>query len=157
MEDKPLGCLPMEESPMPGDKLIMIPVYVVPVEILERNLMRGPKYLYEIVIVDGVSGKPTLIAGKTVELIPLSEFDPEGAERHKLKISPLLAKEIAKYGAVPSDFQSWKKILRNRNVGINEGSMKLAWRVYAVRDKDILDTFTGEKITSACLAGTFFS
>ncbi len=35
--------------------------------------------------------------------------------------------------------------------------MKVAWRVYAVRGKEILDTFSGEKIESAGLAGMLFS
>ncbi|MDD4160196.1 MAG: hypothetical protein PHO18_04545 [Synergistaceae bacterium] len=157
MDTQPSGYLPMKERPEPEDKLIFIPVYIAPVEILERSLMRGPRYVYQVVIVDGYSGKPTLVDKKTVA--PDMDFMPENEEKEflELKISPVLAKEIAEYGAVPADFQSWKKIIRNRNVSVSEGYMKVAWRVYAVRGKEILDTFSGERIESAGLAGMLFS
>jgi len=157
MDTQPSGYLPMKERPKPGDKLIFIPVYIAPVEILERSLMHGPRYIYQVVIVDGYNGKTTLVDKKA--LPPETDFVPESEEeeRLELKISPALAKELAEYGAIPSDFQSWKKIIRNRNVSVNERSMKLAWRICAVRDKEILDTFTGETIRSAGLAGMLFN
>lgn len=157
MDTQPSGYLPMKEKPEPGDKLIFIPVYIAPVEILERSLMHGPRYLYQVVIVDGYNGKTTLVDNKAVTAD--MDYIPEAEEKEylELKISPMLAKEIAEYGAVPADFQSWKKIIRNRNVSVTEKSIKIVWRVYAVRSKEILDTFTGERIQSAGLAGMLFS
>ena len=157
MDTQPSGYLPMKEIPKPGDKLIFIPVYITPVEILERSLMHGPRYIYQVVIVDGYNGKTTLVDKKAVTAD--MDYIPEAEEKEYLdmKISPMLAKEIAEYGAVPADFQSWKKIIRNRNVSVIERSIKIVWRVYAVRGKEILDTFTGEKIQSAGLAGMLFN
>ena len=157
MDTQPSGYLPMKERPAPGDKLIFIPVYAVPVEILERSLMHGLRYIYQVVIVDGYNGRTTLVDKKSID--PDMDFFPGSAEeeRLELKISPSLAKELAEYGAVPSDFQSWKRVIRNRNVSVKEESMKMIWRVYAVREKEMLDTFTGETIRSAGLAGMLFS
>ena len=157
MDTQPSGYLPMKEKPEPGDKLIFIPVYIAPVEILERSLMHGPRYLYQVVIVDGYNGKTTLVDNKAVTAD--MDYIPEAEEKEylDLKISPMLAKEIAEYGAVPADFQSWKKIIRNRHVSVIERSIKIVWRVYAVRGKEILDTFTGERIQSAGLAGMLFN
>ncbi len=157
MDIEPCGYLPMTKKPRPGDKLIFIPVYIAPVETLERSIMHGPRYLYQVVIVDGYSGKTTLVDEKSID--PDRDFVPEKGEeeRLELKVSPVLAKELAEFGAVPSDFQSWKKIIRNRNVSVNENGMKIVWRLYAVRGKEILDTFTGETIRSAGLAGMLFS
>ena len=157
MDTQPSGYLPMKEMPRPGDKLIFIPVYIAPVEILERSLMHGPRYIYQVVIVDGYNGKTTLVDNKAVTAD--MDYIPEAEEKEYLdmKISPMLAKEIAEYGAVPADFQSWKKIIRNRNVSVIERSIKIVWRVYAVRGKEILDTFTGERIQSAGLAGMLFN
>ena len=157
MDTQPSGYLPMKERPEPGDKLIFIPVYIAPVEILERSLMHGPRYIYQVVIVDGYNGKTTLVDRKAVT--PEMDYMPEAEEIERLdiKISPMLAKEIAEYGAVPDDFKSWKKIIRNRYVSVSEGSINVAWRVYAVRGKEILDTFSGQRIHSAGLAGMLFS
>lgn len=157
MDNQPSGYLPMKERPEPGDKLIFIPVYIAPVEILERSIMQGPRYIYQVVLVDGYNGKTTLVDKKVVT--PEMDYIPEAEEKEylDLKISPMLAKEIASYGAVPADFQSWKKIIRNRNVSVMEESIKIAWRVYAVRGKEILDTFSGERIQSGCLAGMLFN
>ena len=157
MDNQPSGYLPMKERPAPGDKLIFIPVYVAPVEILERSLMRGPRYLYHVVIIDGYNGNTALFGEKTIILD--MDFIPEAdeQERLELRISPALAKELAECEAVPSDFQSWKRVIRNRNVSVNEPKIQLAWRIYAVRNKEIIDTFTGETIRSAGLAGMLFN
>jgi len=157
MDSQPSGYLPMKERPAPGDKLILVPVYVVPVEILERSIMHGLRYLYQVVIVDGYNGRTTLEDKKSVD--PDTDFVPETAEQEclELKISPSLAKELAEHGAVPSEFQSWKRVIRNRRVSINERKIQVAWRIYAVRGKEIIDSFTGETIRSAGLAGMLFS
>jgi hypothetical protein len=83
--------------------------------------------------------------------------DAEEMEHLDLKISPNVARELAECGAVPSDYKSWKRVMKNRNVMVTEGSVKVAWRVYAVRGNEILDTFTGETIKSAGLAGMLFN
>ena len=132
MASQPSGYLPMKERPAPGDKLILVPVYVVPVEILERSIMHGLRYLYQVVIVDGYNGRTTLEDKKSVD--PDTDFVPETDEQEclELKISP-------------------------SRVSINERKIQVAWRIYAVRGKEIIDTFTGETIRSAGLAGMLFS
>jgi len=157
MMTQPCGYLPMREKPQPGDKLIFIPVYVAPVEILERSLMAPPKYLFQVVIVDGYKGKTTLVEEKTVKLDMDFVPDAEEMEYLDLKVSPNMARELAECGAVPSDYRSWKRVMRNRNVMVAEASIKVAWRVYAVRGSELLDTFTGETIKSAGLAGMLFN
>ena len=57
MDSQPSGYLPMKERPAPGDKLILVPVYVVPVEILE-SIMHGLRYLYQSPH-DGYNGRTT--------------------------------------------------------------------------------------------------
>jgi len=157
MDTQPSGYLPMKEKPEPGDKLIFIPVYITPVGILERSLMQGPRYVFQVVLVDGYSGNTTLVDKK--EIVPDIEYVPEAGEKEylDLKISPILAKEIAVHGSIPVDCQSWRKIIRNRHVAVSEELMRVVWRVYVVREKEMLDTFTGEKIQSAGLAGMLFS
>lgn len=157
MKTEPCGYLPMREKPQPGDKLIFIPVYVIPVEMLERNLMAPPRYLFQVVIVDGYNGKTTCVDEKAVTLDMDFVPDAEEMEYLDLKISLSVAKELAECGAVPSDYRSWKRVIKNRNVMVTEGSIKVAWRVYAVRGNELLDTFTGETIKSAGLAGMLFS
>ena len=157
MKTEPCGYLPMQEKPQPGDKLIFIPVYVAPVEMLERSLMAPPKYLFQVVIVDGYNGKTTCVDEKSITLDMDFVPDAEEMEHLDLKISPNVARELAECGAVPSDYKSWKRVMKNRNVMVTEGSVKVAWRVYAVRGNEILDTFTGETIKSAGLAGMLFN
>lgn len=157
MDIQPSGYLPFAVRPGAGDRLIFSPAYIFPVEILERSLMHGPKYIYQVVIVDGYNGRTILHDNK--KLIPCTDFFPEDVQKEylELKISPNLAPDIAEWGAVPSDYRSWKKIIRNRHVAVCTNEMKLVWRVYAVRDTEVLDTFTGEIIRSAGLMGMLFS
>ena len=119
MDSQPSGYLPMKERPAPGDKLILVPVYVVPVEILERSIMHGLRYLYQVVIVDGYNGRTTLEDKKSVD--PDTDFVPETDEQEclELKISPSLAKELAEHGAVPS-ISKLEKGHKEQEVSINE-------------------------------------
>ena len=154
---QPSGYLPFAVPPGPEDRLIFSPSYIFPVDILERGIMHGLKFIRQVVIVDGFDGRTLLL--DTEKLLPDMNFAECDVQKEylELRISPVIAAEIAKDGAVPSDCRGWKKAIKNRKVIVGINEMKIVWRIYAVSDGKVLDTFTGNAINSAGLLGMLFN
>ena len=158
MDIQPCGYLPFKVAFEPGDRLILCPAYIFPIEVLERGLMTRMKYLYQTVVVNGYDGRTTLV--DCADVVPVMDFCPDHygtAERLELKVSVMAAPEIAEFGSVPQDCRNSRMIIRNRNVAVNTDKMKLVWHIYAVRGAEVIDTFSGERIKSAGLLGMLFS
>ncbi len=157
MDIQPCGCLPFKVYPKEGDRLVLCPAYVFPIEVFERGLMTRVKYLFQTVVVNAYDGRAELVDEKCVD--PDCDFSVEAfaAECLDVKISADIAAEIAKYDAVPKDSRGWRKIMLSRNVAVCEDRVKLVWRVYLVRNSEAVDTFTGDVIKSAGLLGMLFS
>lgn len=156
MDTKAVGWLPFSVYPKEGDKLIISPVYVFPVEVLERGIIVRTSYKHETVIVNGVSGKATLVEER--EIVPAREFDTEPFECRclDLKVKPYAAEQIAKYGAVPESCRNWRMVIRHRNVAVMSERAQLLNHVYAVGGSTVTDTFTGETMASASLIDILF-
>lgn len=152
---EPDGYLPFKVCPEPSDRLILSPVYVFPVEALERGLFSRPQFYFQTALVNGYDGRVSLVDEREIRVD--RDFAPEGqTERLALKVSPGFAVEAARFQAVPEDCQSWRRVVKNRKVFVRAEDMKLVWRVYIVRDGEVTDTFTGEKSASASLVGMLF-
>lgn len=157
MDIQPCGCLPFKVYPKEGDRLVLCPAYVFPIEVFERGLMTRVKYLFQTVVVNGYDGRAELVDGKCIE--PDVSFDISlfEAERLEVKISGGIAAEIAKYDSAPKDSRGWRRIVLNRNIAVCADKMKLVWRVYIVRGPEVVDAFSGECMKSAGLLGMLFS
>ena len=157
MKLQPCGCLPFKIYPKEGDKLVLCPSYIFPIEVFERGILTRLRYLYQTVLVNAYDGRSELIEFKSIE--PDITFDIASfpAERLEIKISKYIASENARFDAVPKKSKGWRSVILNRNVAVCEESAKLVWRVYIARGTEIIDTFTGESINSAGLLGMLFS
>ena len=154
---EPSGYLPFKVRPEAGDRLIFSPVYVFPVESMDRGVFSRLHYLFQTVLVNGTDGRTTIVDEKSVDID--YDFVP-GAGQHeylKLKVSPAIAPEAARFGAVPDDFRKWNSFVRHRRAFVHAEAMKLAWRVYIVRSGTVIDTFTGGESESAALVGMLFN
>ncbi|MDL2299068.1 hypothetical protein LJC40_08030 [Synergistaceae bacterium OttesenSCG-928-D05] len=154
---EPNGYLPFQTAPQAGDKLVLFPVYVYPVEILERGLMTRPSYKYYVALVNGFNKKAELL--ELQKIVPDENFDASGFEckRLELKIDAQFAETLAEYGAVPEDFRSWRQVVRSRKVSIRSEKMRLLWHVYIVRGAEIVDSYTGVSLPAAGMVDMLFS
>lgn len=157
MDMEPNGYLPMKVRPEPDDRLILSPVYILPVESMERGIFSRPRYVFETVLVDGSSGTAVLCGDK--DLAVDYEFTPGSGQKEylKLKISPEFAQEAAKYGALPEDCRSWHSIVKQRHVFVRAEDIKLVWRIFIVRDREVVDSFSGQRSDNAEMVGMLFS
>lgn len=148
---EPSGFLSFKEAPSPGDKLILYPVYLFPIEVLERGLFVRASYYYQTVIVNAFNRNIRLSdVGETAVCI---DFDVSPFETLclEIRVSPQLAGVLAEYGDTPDNFRSWHKIVRNRKVTTNAGNTWLVWHAYAIRGGQAVDTFTGETAVAPAL------
>lgn len=154
---QPKGYLPFKSAPRQGDKLILFPIFIYPVEILERGLLVRPSYDYYVALVNGFNKKAELL--KTEKITPVTSFDPSVFECRylALKVPVQMAETLAEYGAVPEDFRSWRRIVRSRRAVIRTETMQLVWHVYALRGDEAVDTFTGEAAPVAGMVDLLFS
>jgi len=156
MDMEPNGCLPLKVLPRPDDRLIFAPVFILPVESLERGLFSRPKYIFETVLVDGCSGSVNLSSDR--DLIVDYDYVPGDGQKEylKIKVSPEFAQEAARFGALPEDCRSWHSLVKQRHVFVRAEGMKLAWRVYIIRDQEVIDTFSGRRSDNAEMVGMLF-
>lgn len=156
-EMEPSGFLPFKTTPVNGDKLVLYPVYICPVEILERGVMIRPSYSRKTVIVNAFNRRTKLLDEGLAEVSADFDISAFEARRLDVKVSPRLAAELAEYGAVTDDFRSWRRMVRSRRVEVDADKIRLAWHVYAVAGGVVTDTFSGETAPAAALADAFFS
>lgn len=154
---EPSGYLPLKVTPIYGDRLILYPVYLCPVEILERGVMILPSYYRWIVTVNAFNRRIKLL--ETENITVCQDFDISSFDVRQLdvRVSPKFAEELAGFGAIPDDFRSWRKMLRSRKTVVNADKLQLVWHIFAVRDGQVTDTFSGETALAASLADTLFS
>ena len=157
MDMQPCGCLPLKVYPEEGDKLVLCPSYIFPIEVFERGILTRLRYLYQTVLVNAYDGRSELIDLISVEPDAVFDFSSFAAERLETKITRYAAAECAKYDAVPKQSKGWRSVILNRNVAVCDDRAKLVWRIYFARGSEMVDTFTGESIRSAGLHGMLFS
>lgn len=154
---EPSGYLPLKVTPVNGDKLILYPAYICPVEILERGVMIRPSYYRWVVIVDAFNRRTRLLETESITVCHDFDISPFDVRRLDVRVSLRLAEELAGFGAVSEDFRNWRKMIRNRKTAVNVNQIQLAWHVFAARDGQVTDTFTGETVPAAGLTDTLFS
>ena len=67
MDMQPCGCLPLKVYPEEGDKLVLCPSYIFPIEVFERGILTRLRYLYQTVLVNAYDGRSELIDLISVE------------------------------------------------------------------------------------------
>lgn len=154
---EPSGFLPFKTEPGAGDKLILYPVYLCPVEIFERGLFVRPSYYRRLALVNAFSGFARLLEFEDTPL--RGDFDASAFEtiRLEVRISPERAAELAGQASVPDRFKSWRGAVRNRRAAVVADKIRLVWYAYAVRGGDAADLFTGETVPAASLINIFFA
>lgn len=154
---EPSGFLSLKVTPQSGDKLILYPVYICPVEILERGVMIRPSYYRAAVIIGAFNRRTMLLKEEDVavcEQFVLSTFE---VSRLDVKVTPEQAGELAEYGGAPDACRSWRGMIYSRRVSVNTDKIRLVWHIYAVNGGEVTDTFTGEKAQASGLVDTLFS
>lgn len=154
VNDRPELFLPLKIFPEAGDEVLLSPVYLLPVNIMERGLLTRVKLTTKTVLVDASSGRASSCDGR-VKLCAAREL-PAAARELPVKLSPAEAEAVAETAASPEEARGWRRGLRSAELFFLDSGRALAWRAYIVRGSLLIDTFTGESRDTSSVIDIFF-
>ncbi|MEG2183231.1 MAG: hypothetical protein RRY12_00955 [Cloacibacillus sp.] len=149
MSDKrPNGFLPFKVTPISGDRLLLSPAYIFPVNIMERGLFMGVKLEQKSVIADASNGRITLCRG---DIHPIVYTPDESLSVTELpvKITERCAFAMAEMMAVPDEARGWKRSFHASSLLFKHDEFKFLWHLYIARKSELIDSFTGESSGAA--------
>jgi hypothetical protein len=127
----------MKEGPF-----ILVPTYIVPVEVFSRGMMTRTSYSFFTALVDGVSGLVSLHPPKS---ILIDESDPPEGKRLEPKISGEMALNLAEDAGRSMGKEKWTAAFRYNSVMVDREKMKPTWRVWKVEGETMVDILTGRR------------
>lgn len=142
----------MKEGPF-----ILVPTYIVPIEVFSRGMMTRTSYSFFTALVDGVSGSVSLHPPKS---IVVDESEPPEGKRLEPKLSGEMAIYLAENAGRSMGKGKWTAAFRYNSVMVDREKMKPAWRVWKVEGEIMVDTLTGRRenlgtLVAAILGGGF--
>ncbi len=135
-------------------EFILQPVFVVPVEIFTRGLLRRPEYRYYQAVVDASTGKTEYFPEGTVSVI---EEEPPAGKTLPPVIGVTQAAAVAESDARHSGREGWRAVLGSAYVTARSDRVIATWRVWIVSDNSMTDCLTGRKIDGAVFLADFLN
>ncbi|MFA0889072.1 MAG: hypothetical protein ACC613_08260 [Synergistales bacterium] len=121
---------------------ILVPTYLVPVEVFSRGMLTRTCYSFFTAIVDAVSGTVSLHPPKSV--LVLDSEPPEG-KRLEAKVSVEMALDLAEEAARAMGKGKWTGALRFNSVMVEHEKIRPTWRVWRVEGEILVDSLTGRR------------
>lgn len=127
-----------------GDRAVVSPVWVIPVEVFSRGMLKRPTYNYNTVILDAMTGSA----------ITILEGDPGWKETTEFPdvrvLEPVIERSRASFLAEKAienlKPQGWRSIGSFCSVHVDPQKAKLRWRLVVLRKGLPLDGLTGEPL-----------
>ncbi len=119
---------------------VLIPTYLVPVEVFSRGMMTRTSYSFYTALVDAVSGSVSLHPPKA---ILVDESEPPEGKRLEPKVSGEMALNLAEDAGRSMGKGKWTAAFRYNSVMVDREKMKPTWRVWKVEGETMIDTVTG--------------
>jgi hypothetical protein len=121
---------------------LLVPVFLVPVEIFSRGMMTRTSYSFHAALVDAVNGQVTLLPLKSVAVIE-TEL-PEG-KRLEARVSRQRAIDLAEEAARLMGKGKWTGALRYNSVMVDLDRVRSTWRVWKIEGESLIDSSTGRR------------
>jgi len=121
---------------------LLVPVFLVPVEIFSRGMMTRTSYSFHAALVDAVNGQVALLPLKSVAVIE-AEL-PEG-KRLEARVSRQRAIDLAEEAARLMGKGKWTGALRYNSVMVDQDRVRSTWRVWKIEGESLIDSSTGRR------------
>ncbi|MGC9372211.1 MAG: hypothetical protein ACP5CD_00880 [Thermovirgaceae bacterium] len=144
---------PKREITQTGE-FILQPVFVVPVEVFTRGLLRRPEYRYYQAVVDASTGKAEYFPEGAVSVI---EREPPAGKTLPPVIGASKAAAVAESEARHSGREGWRAVLGSAYVTARSDRVIATWRVWLLSDNSMTDSLTGRKIDGAVFLADFLN
>lgn len=121
---------------------ILIPAYIVPVEVFSRGMMTRTSYTFFTALVDAVNGSVSLHPPKSLVVI---ESEPPEGKRLEARVSGEMAIELAEDAGRSLGKEKWTATFRYNSVKVNREKLKATWKVWKIDGETVVDTLTGRR------------
>jgi hypothetical protein len=121
---------------------ILVPTYLVPVEVFSRGMMTRTSYSFFTAVVDAVSGAVSLHPPKT---LLVAESEPPEGKKLDAKISVEVALDLAESAAHSIGKGKWTGAFRYNSVLVDREKVLSTWRVWRVEGEVLVDSVTGRR------------
>jgi hypothetical protein len=119
---------------------ILIPTFLVPLEVFSRGMMTRTSYSFFTAMVDAVSGSVSLHPPKSLNV---SEMEPPEGKRLEPKVPCQLALDLAEEAGRSMGKGKWTAAFRYNSVMVDREKVRPTWRVWRVQGETVIDTVTG--------------
>jgi hypothetical protein len=121
---------------------LLVPVFLVPVEIFSRGMMTRTSYSFHVALVDAVNGQVTLLPQKSVSIL---ETEPPQGKRLNPKVRRQEAVELAEEAGRSMGKGKWTGAFRYNSVMVDQDHVSSTWRVWKVEGDSLVDSLTGRR------------
>lgn len=121
---------------------LLVPVFVVPVEIFSRGMMTRTSYSFHVALVDAVNGQVTLLPQKSVVVLDMEL--PEGKSLEP-RVTRERAIDLAEEAARLVGKGKWTGALRYNSVMVDRERVRSTWCVWKVEGESLVDSSTGRR------------
>jgi hypothetical protein len=121
---------------------ILVPTYLVPLEVFSRGMMTRTSYSFYTALVDAVSGTVSLHSPKSVMA---TETEPPEGKRLEAKVSEEMAIALAEEAGRCLGKGKWTAAFRYNSVMVEHEKIRPTWRVWRVEGETMIDALTGRR------------
>ncbi len=136
------------------EKCILQPVFVVPVEVFTRGLLRRPEYRHYQAVVDASTGKVEFFAEGAISVV---EEEPPAGKMLPPVIGASQAAAVAESDARHSGREGWRAVLGSVYVTARSDRVIPTWRIWIRSDSSMTDSLTGRKIDGGVFLADFLN
>ena len=144
-KETPKGYIKTDKD-LTSNKLILQPVYVIPLEIFKTGLLSRPQYVHKLAVVEASGGTVELFPTKKIKIEdkepPVGVRLPVNIEKGEAVRRALMAAEMEGRGG-------WRSFLRSVWPSVAEDKVCICWRIWYLDDNQAVDTVTSKKIAGS--------
>jgi len=129
-----------------SNKLILQPVYVIPLEIFTTGLLSRPQYIHKLAVVEASGGIVEFFPTKKINI---EDEEPPVGVRLPVNIGKDEAVNKALMAAEMEGRGGWRSFLRSVWPSVVEEKVSICWRVWYLDGNQAVDTVTSKKIDAS--------
>ena len=150
MSDCPERLLPFERCELQaGDQVILVPGWVVRVEVFERGLLVRPSYWGKRVFVDAFSGTAEVLTSRDARFASPADLDGVEVSCLNARLDVRAAAERAQAAVLPEERTGWRRAFRLLDAYVDRDACLACGRAIRIRKGEGVDLFSGRRLEAA--------
>ena len=153
-KESPKGYVTPSNTEIVSGKLILQPIYLVPLEIFQTSLLSRPQYIHKLAVVEA--------SGGSVEFFPMGklkieEKDPPEGMKLSVNLEKKSALNRALMAAEMEGREGWRSFFRSIWPSADESKVSLRWRLWYLDGMYAVDSISSKRIDPGVLLSIIMS